>query len=410
MNLRAVDIPWGPGDDAFERRVSTWLDEERAKREARRRLDAEAYEAVVLPPFDSLRARLARPVTVPRWRVDGMQPRNSRVMLAAQFKAGKTTLRDNYVRALLDGDLFLGRYEVDQITTGTVAVLDVEMSEHQLDAWLRAQRIHNDDRLIVVPIRGRASLFNPLDEHNRGLWAARLRELRVEVLVLDCLRPVMDAIGLDEHSEAGTFLVAFDALLADAGVSEAVVVHHMGHSGERARGDSRLRDWPDVEWRLVRRDENPSSARFLTAYGRDVDQPESELLYDPLTRHLTISEGSRRDASTREALEAIVAVLSADGVAMSGRGIKAALEDSEYAKHTIDAALRQGVRDGQLLVEPGARRAKLYRVSQCPALIGRGTLTHCVPETLAGHSETLGHSADKPFIFDPSKAYLRAGE
>jgi hypothetical protein len=65
----------------------------------------------------------------------------------------------------------------------------------------------------------------------------------------------------------------------------------MGHANERARGDSRLRDWPDVEWRLVRRDDDPASARFITAYGRDVDVPESQLIYDHGTRHLTIEDG-----------------------------------------------------------------------------------------------------------------------
>jgi hypothetical protein len=68
--------------------------------------------------------------------------------------------------------------------------------------------------------------------------------------------------------------VAIDELLLEAGIDEALVVHHMGHSGERARGDSRLRDWPDVEWRLMRQDDDPASPRFLTAYGRDIDVPE----------------------------------------------------------------------------------------------------------------------------------------
>jgi hypothetical protein len=80
---------------------------------------------------------------------------------------------------------------------------------------------------------------------------------------------------LDEHRDAGRFLVALDALLTEAGIPDALVVHHMGHVNERARGDSRMRDWPDVEWRLVRQDENPASARFLSAYGCDVDVPES---------------------------------------------------------------------------------------------------------------------------------------
>ena len=52
---------------------------------------------------------------------------------------------------------------------------------------------------------------------------------------------MLDALGLDEHRDAGRFLTAFDALLVEAGIRDAFVVTHMGHTNERARGDSRLR-------------------------------------------------------------------------------------------------------------------------------------------------------------------------
>ena len=200
-------------------------------------------------------------------------------MLAAQFKAGKTTLVGNYIRSKVDGDPFLGRAKVTPIT-GTLVLIDLEMSASQLDAWLRAQGIRDDDRVVPIPLRGQAASFNLLDESLRAQWVARLRQAHAEDLVLDCLRPVLDALGLDEQREAGRFLVAFDALPARGRIPEALVIQHMGHGNERARGDSRLRDWPDAEWRLVRRDDDPASPRFITAYGRDVDVPESQLVYD----------------------------------------------------------------------------------------------------------------------------------
>ena len=119
----------------------------------------------------------------------------------------------------------------------------------QLDDWLRVQAIQHDDRVVVVSLRGMAAAFNLLDAAVLDEWAARLRGS--SYLILDRLRPVLDAIGLDEHTEGGRFLVAFDTLLRQADVSDACIVQH-GHSGERSRGDSRFRDWPDVEWRMVR--------------------------------------------------------------------------------------------------------------------------------------------------------------
>jgi hypothetical protein len=131
------------------------------------------------------------------------------------------------------------------------------------------------------------------------------------VLLFDCLRPVLDALGLDESHDAGRFLVAFDALLLEAGIGEGGIAHHMGHVGERSRGDSRLRDWPDVEWRLVRDKSNddetdPAAARYFAAYGRDVDQPEQLLGYDSATRRLTIAGGSRKNAKAEALVAAVV--------------------------------------------------------------------------------------------------------
>ena len=81
----------------------------------------------------------------------------------------------------------------------------------------------------------------------------------------------------------------------------------MGHQGERSRGDSRILDWPDAVWKLVKdaedEDESATQARrYFTAYGRDVDQPEVLLTFDPVSRHLSIGGGSRKDARAEGAI------------------------------------------------------------------------------------------------------------
>lgn len=361
--------------DPHAARLELAVESERVRREARRILDVEERPVVTVPAFDTLRERLACAIPPPTWRIDGWQPRHSRVMVAAQFKAGKTTLRDNYIRSKLDGDPFLGRDSVTPIS-GSLCVIDVEMNDGQFLSWLRAQRIQNDDRVFPIGLRGQATAFNVLDPAVRNEWASRLRAHGTEDLVLDCLRPMLDALHLDEQREAGQFLVAFDALLVEAGISEALIVHHMGHGTERARGDSRLRDWPDVEWRLMRRDDDPASPRYITAYGRDVDVPESRLVYDGFTRRLTIEDGSRRDEKTREALAAVLDALAAGGQ-LSGRAVKQALEDSEHPRDAIDAALRLGVRQGVISKQDGPRNSKLYQRSVRVS----GSVRHAFPDT-----------------------------
>jgi hypothetical protein len=107
------------------------------------------------------------------------------------------------------------------------------------------------------------------------------------MLILDCLRPILDATGLKEGNEAGVFLVAFDALLKQAGIAEAGIAHHMGHVGERFRGDSRLGDWPDAEWRLVRHDpDDPASPLLLRVWpGRRPARAAGQPRCDDRTSH-----------------------------------------------------------------------------------------------------------------------------
>ena len=355
-----------PGGDDREERIRQETERERARREARRRLDAEDRGPVTPPDSLTLRDWLAEPDPLVRWRITGWQSADSRVILAAQFKAGKTTARDNLVRSLVDGDAWLGTAAVTPIT-GTVAVLDTEMSRPQMKRWLRDQRIVHDDRVLIVPLRGRCATLDLLDAPTRTRWADWLRARHVTYLILDSLRPVLDALGLDESHDCGRFLVPLDTLLAEAGITECLVVHHMGHLAERSRGDSRLRDWPDAEWRLVRQDDEPASARYISAYGRDVDVPESQLTYSRATRHLTIAGGTRRDAKAREALPAICGVVVEKGP-LSGRRIKEELAESEFKRDRIDEALHYGVRVGTLAVTPGSHGAILYRVSECPRL------------------------------------------
>ena len=167
--------------------------------------------------------------------------------------------------------------------------------------WLREQGIKNTHRVHVLSLRGRVGRFDLLDDQVRARFARMIREVQGAVLLFDCLRPVLDALRLSEDKDAGRFLVAFDALLAESGASEAVVIHHTGHSGQRSRGDTRLRDWPDVEWQLIREatggERAAEARRFFKAYGRDVVVPKGLLDYDEETRRVTLAGGSRRQTA-----------------------------------------------------------------------------------------------------------------
>lgn len=222
----------------------------------------------------------------PQWRVDELWPTGGRVLLAAQYKAGKTTLMGNLMRSLVDAQSFLDRFRVTPAER--IVLIDDELDARTLRRWLNDQGIENTPAIEVISLRGRLTEFDVMTQAARKPWADVIAG--ADILILDCLRPMLDALGLSEAVGAGKFVLAFDALLKESGVSEGVLVHHMGHDAQRSRGDSRLRDWPDVEWRLTRAGTEPDAPRHFTAYGRDVDQPRMPLFFNEKQRRLTLRD------------------------------------------------------------------------------------------------------------------------
>ena len=280
--------------------------------------------------------------------------------LAAQFKAGKSTLVGNVLRSLVDGDKFLDRF--DAVPVGRVALIDTELDTRTLRRWLREQAIDNTERVSVLPLRGAVSTFDILDPATRARWAAQLSG--ADVVILDCLRPILDALGLSEDKDAGRVLVAFDALLAEIGATEGLVVTHMGHEAERARGDSRLRDWPDAEWKIARggddSDDDGRRPRYFSALGRDVSLPEGLLTFDPETRRLAYGEGNRRDSNARAALPELMALIRAEPGTLSKNAAEIRLRDEHAIPQRVARqAIAAAIRSGDLDVTAGPRNAKL---------------------------------------------------
>jgi 5S rRNA maturation endonuclease (ribonuclease M5) len=365
--LEAVVAP-DPAEAAIEYKMAAL----RITREAQRRLDDEQRPPLVLPPVKNLAALLAEPDEPTPYRIDRLAPAGGRVMLSAQYKAGKSTLLHNLVRALVDDEAFLGQFAV-ATPARRLVLIDDELSENQIRRWLREQGIANTAAVVdVVALRGRVGSFDLTDDRTRAAWAQRFADLGADFLVLDCLRPILDALGLDENRDAGRFLVQFDALLAEAAVSDAVLVHHMGHANERARGDSRLQDWPDAIWRVIREDpDDPGSARYFSAYGRDVNVAEGRLAYDPETRRLSFADGSRSDARAEAALRDVVRLLAEAAEPMSKSAVeKAPSLAAEHTQAAIRDALWQSVRSGLVAVAQGPRNAKLHSIAYPCAACG----------------------------------------
>jgi AAA domain len=347
---------------AFHRGVTAELQKLKIRQAAKDALRAEQVGEITIPELVRLDDFLARPIDPITHRIDGLWPIGGRVVLAAQWKAGKTTLRDNVIRSLVDGHTFLGVHHVAPLP-GPVILLDFELDEQTLQRWLADQGYKHPERVHVISMKGRVSTFNILDEKLRARWVETLAVAGPATIIIDCLRPILDALGLDENREVGRFLGPLDELVAACGAREILLVHHMGHGSERSRGDSRLRDWPDAEWRLVRdKDDddptmdNPAGPRYFSAYGRDVDHPQTELTYDPQTRHLTIGAdaGTRKASGERriqtKVMDAILSVVT-NQPGINKRALRAACsEHGGWRGSAIDAAAEHLQTEGRIRV------------------------------------------------------------
>ncbi len=353
---------------------------ERLRRAVRRAVDLEDRPPTPIPPAISLKQRFAQARPEIGYRIVGWFVIGGKVILIAQYKSGKTTLVGNFVRSVVDGVPFLGAAQVRPVNS--VVILDFEMSEGQIEAWLRDQAIQNTDRVHLISLRGAAGSFDILDEGRRREWAGHLRGLSADLVIVDCLRPALDALGLDEHSEAGRWFTAFDALLKEADVPEALVVHHSGHGGDRSRGDSRILDWPDGIWSLVRAERDDlTSARFISARGRDIAVDEGHLEFEPLTRHLTYSAKSRNALNADRVMVAVLRLLAEAQNPMSIRQIKGALAGKGHSNARIEATLVKA---------SGAAQGYVTRIKGA-----KGAYDHCI--TAAGRAFLMG-DRDEAFV------------
>ncbi|MFC9716929.1 AAA family ATPase [Micrococcus luteus] len=248
------------------------------------------------------------------WLIRDLWPLGGRVMFTAPAKGGKTTMTGNLIRALADGDPFLSAFPVTNAPTspGSIVVLDTEMTEGTLSRWLQALDVHHHERVRVVPLRGRTHTLNPTEPANRARWVPILAG--ADVVILDPVGAVLSALNLEENSstDVGRFLTGWDALMLEAGVSNSLISHHHGHSGERARGSSKFADSCDALWTLTRKGDAEDAPRFFRAMGRDVSVPEGALDFTPSTRLLSYMAGSRGPSESEahdQKVSEIVAVM-----------------------------------------------------------------------------------------------------
>jgi hypothetical protein len=338
------------------------------RQEARARLGSAAWEP---PPSTlDLSDELAIPDPEIRWAVEELLPAGGNAVLAAQYKAGKTTLTINLVKALADGLPFLGFPTT--MGEGRVAVLNGEMSDAAYRLWLRRAQIGHPERAAVLHLKGRP---NPLATPDGIAWLTEwLADREVRVVVLDTYGALFTGDNENDNSQARRFLTTLDEAKHRAGVGELLLVAHTGraeheHGAEHVRGATVLDDWCDARWVLTEK----GDVRYLRAHGRDVDLPESSLRFEPAAARYSLAVlGQSRKAAAgveKNAERRTLAVESARGQDGIRKGdLKKRMEGggrNDARGAAIDSAVALGELvqlDGRYYVpgeEPGANQTTL---------------------------------------------------
>ena len=210
------------------------------------------------------------------WRISGIIPAASKVLVYAPAKTGKSIVATHMANSLVTGEGFGGRYD-STTAPGNLVYVDFELSHGQLGR--RIAKIVDEDalpRFQTVNLRGEVGNFDILDEIHYPRIVELLRSLDTRSLVIDCLGPLLRFRGINENdnSEVGALLDRFDQLTKDAGVSELVMVHHAGKgSDDSGRGASVIEDWPDVIVRIAKKGAGGTDAvtpRMMFVKGRDI--------------------------------------------------------------------------------------------------------------------------------------------
>jgi len=340
------------------RRVQQKVEELLVLDEARQEVASIKADALFRPPVfrPSLADDLVAQPEVPPETIVGLHRTGANAVIAAQYKAGKTTLVDNLIRSLVDGDPFLGQYPVQ--FEGRVALFNYELDEVQMVEWLGKLNIRNPERVTTVHLRG---LRLPLIAERAQQWAVDFMQANdIKAWILDPFARAFAGCGNEnDNGEVGAFLDALDLIKHEAQVPDLWLTHHFGRKDhdqgqEHGRGATRLDDWPDVRWLLTRQHDD----RFLKVHGRGVDVDETQLLWEPSGR-LRLGGGTRQDAK-REAAEfnveftkqrIVEAVRSTPGVGT--RAIEVALRGT--SKATVGQGLRLAIESGEVVRRPGPR-------------------------------------------------------
>ncbi len=287
-------------------------------------------------------------------------------IVGAAKAAGKSTLLQHMVRAILDGTPFLG----EPTRKGEVLYLSEEKDSTLKPALERAGLLRPD----LYILQWSQIWSKPWPETARELRAT-VKELKVSLVIVDTFAQ----FAPEAEAEAETGLAALRPLqlLANDGVAVVLVRHERkagGSVGKAGRGTTAIPGGVDIMLHLRRRSGRASPVRVLSALSRFPETPEETLIEltdkgyikkdkagdelnaarDKLLTHISQLTDSLAHASPEDQRVQTHAKLTSAALA----------KDSGIARLLCQKALESLVKDGSLSVNGDGKKGspKIY----CP--------------------------------------------
>lgn len=277
-----------------------------------------------------------------QWRIDGMHAIGDNTTITARYKTGKSTLMLNLLRSLCDGVPFLGHNVTPP--SGKIVYWNLEVSDNRMRDWIRRIDIVNDDKIMLVNMRGRRlPLYVEYNEQYVKDW---MNEVGAECWIIDPgarLLPGWPGAANPENDNAciAEVVETLDRIKEETSIKDLWIPLHTGRAGaDHARGATKWDDWVDARYLMSKKDMNGEEVRVFMADGRDVDVPEFALGFDPLTKRITAEENMEQMQATADARAVVYALL--DGP-LAGAGLAAAtknVENKRKAQAADDAEKR----------------------------------------------------------------------
>jgi hypothetical protein len=354
-----------------EAAVSQLADQLRIRRAAQRLLAQEDADAAFVTPASewSLKHEIAKGIPALEYTIARLHTRGSNTVIAAQYKAGKTTLMANLVQAYADGVPFLGEFAMNP-GPGGIAYLNYELTVAQFhQEYMVPLKIANPDR--VHPLHLRGTSFD-LRSPAAFAWAVQwLRERKCSAAIIDPYGAASRLKNENDNSEARLWLAdCVDKLKAESGVADVFIPAHTGRGWaeegqEHVRGASALDDWADNRWvytiQQEKEGERTLPRRYLMGHGRGVDVPEFSVDFEKSDKSLWFG-GAQNRASVRRTsgISEVVRVVKATP-GINTTELRAGMN---YDGSKRQMAINQAIADGLVRVEEAGKAKRHYLVEQ----------------------------------------------